>query len=187
MIRINLAPVETRRRRGPGFTMPSLPIGLGLLFAVLYVVAAAGVGYWWWGLTADKARLVRENDSTAKEIDTLKVTLGQGSNVKAQLADVRKRVQVIGDLVQGQGRPIQLLDAFVDTVPRDLWITSFEERGGASLKVIGTAYSTRAVSEFLNNLRQSGKFKDVDILVSRQDLTKSPAMVTFEVTCRFEA
>ena len=30
MIRINLAPVETRRRRGPGFTMPALPIGLGL-------------------------------------------------------------------------------------------------------------------------------------------------------------
>jgi len=42
------------------------------------------------------------------------------------------------------------------------------------------------VSEFLNNLRQSGKFKDVDILVSRQDLSKSPIMVTFEVTCRYE-
>lgn len=185
MIRINLAPVETRRRRGPGFTMPSLPIGLGLLFVVVYVVAAAGVGYWWWGLTAEKARLVAENDRTAKEIDTMKATLGQGSNVRAQLTDVRKRVQVIEELVQGQGRPIQLLDAFVDTVPRDLWITSFEDRG-ASLKIVGTAYSTRAVSEFMSNLRQSGKFKDVDILVSRQDLTKSPIMVTFEVTCRFE-
>lgn len=186
MIRINLAPVEARRRRGPGFTMPSLPIGLGLLFAVVYVVAAAGVGYWWWGLAADKARLVAENDRTTKEIETLKATLGQGSNVRAQLADVRKRVQVIEELVQGQGRPIQLLDAFVDTVPRDLWITSFENRGGTTLKIVGTAYSTRTVSEFLNNLRESGKFKDVDILVSRQDLTKSPAMVTFEVTCRFE-
>jgi len=185
VIRINLAPVETRRRRGPGFTMPSLPIGLGLLFLVVYVVAAAGVGYWWWGLTAEKTRLVAENDRTAKEIDTLKATLGQGSNVRAQLTDVRKRVQVVEELLQGQGRPVQLLDAFVDTVPRDLWITSFEDRG-PSLKIVGTAYSTRAVSEFLNNLRQSGKFKDVDILVSRQDLSKSPMMVTFEVTCRFE-
>lgn len=185
MIRINLAPVEARRRRGPGFTMPALPIGLGLLFAVLYVVAAGGVGYYWWGLHADKERLIAENDRTSKEIDTLKATLGQGSNVRAQLADVRKRVLVIEELVQGQARPIQLLDAFVDTVPRDLWITSFEDRG-ASLKIVGTAFSTRAVSEFLANLRQSGKFKDVDILVSRQDLTKSPSMVTFEVTCRFE-
>jgi len=130
--------------------------------------------------------LVAENDRTTKELDAIKITLGQGSNVKAQLADVRKRVQVIEELVQGQGRPVLLLDAFVDTVPRDLWITSFEDRG-TSLKIAGTAYSTRAVSEFLNNLRQSGKFKEVDILVSRQDLSKSPVMVTFEVTCRFEA
>jgi Tfp pilus assembly protein PilN len=186
VIRINLAPVETRRRRGPGLTLPSLPVGLGLLFAVVYLVAAAGVGYVWWGYAAEKARLIAENDRTAKELDTIKATLGQGANVRAQLTDVRKRVQVIEELVQGQGRPIQLLDAFVDTVPRDLWITSFEERGGASLKIVGTAFSTRAVSEFLANLRQSGKFKDVDILVSRQDLNKSPSMVTFEVTCRFE-
>jgi len=185
VIRINLAPVETRRRRGPGFTLPALPVGLGMLFAVLSVVAVLGVGYWWWSLTAEKSRLIAENDRTAKEIDTHKATLGQGANVKAQLTDVRKRVQVIEELVQGQGRPILLLDAFVDAVPRDLWITSFEDRG-ASLKIAGTAYSTRAVSEFLNNLRQSGKFKDVDILVSRQDLSKSPIMVTFEVTCRFE-
>lgn len=186
MIRINLAPADARRRRGPGFTLPSLPIGLGLLFAVLYVVAAGGVGWWWWGLIAQKTHLVAEIDRTSREIDTAKAVLGQGSNVKAQLADVRRRVEVIGELVQGQARPIQLLDAFVDTIPRDLWITSFEDKG-ATLKIIGTAYSTRAVSEFLLNLRQSGKFKDVDILVSRQDLTKSPSMVTFEVTCRFEA
>ncbi len=186
MIRINLAPLETRRRRGPGFTLPSLPIGLGLLFAVLYVLAAGGIGYTWWGLAAEKSRLIAENDRTAKEIDTLKATLGQGANVRGQLADIRKRVQVIEELVQGSGRPIKLLDAFVDAVPRDLWITSFEDRGGATLKIVGTAYSTRAVSEFMNNLRQSGKFKDVDILISRQDLSKNPSMVTFEVTCRFE-
>ena len=188
MIRINLAPVETRRRRGPsfsGFTMPTLPVGLGLLFAVVYVVAVLAVGYSWWSLVSEKSRLIAENDRTAKEIDTLKALLGQGANVKAQLADVRNRVKVIEELVQGQGRPVVMLDAFVDTVPRDLWITSFEDKG-ASLKIVGTAYSTRAVSEFMNNLRQSGKFKDVDILVSRQDLSKSPIMVTFEVTCRFE-
>ncbi len=189
MIKINLAPVETRRRHGPsfsGFALPSLPIGLGLLFGVIYVVAVLAVGYSWWSLMSEKSRLIAENDRTAKEIDTLKALLGQGANVKAQLADVRNRVKVIEELLQGQGRPVVLLDAFVDTVPRDLWITSFEDKG-ASLKIVGIAYSTRAVSEFMSNLRQSGKFKDVDILVSRQDLTKSPIMVNFEVSCRFEA
>lgn len=185
MIRINLAPVEVRRRRGSGFSMPALPVGLGLLFAVLYVAAVAGVSYAWWGLMSEKARLTAENDRTAREIDTLRTTLGQGTNVKAQLADVRQRVKVIEALVQGQGRPVVMLDTFVDTVPRDLWITSFEDKD-ASLKIVGTAFSTRAVSEFMNNLKQSGKFKDIDILISRQDLNKNPVIVTFEVTCRFE-
>jgi len=33
------------------------------------------------------------------------------------------------------------------------------------------------------NLRRSGKFKDVDLIVSRQDPTKTPRTVTFEVSC----
>ena len=112
----------------------------------------------------ERAILISRADDIAalSQADTL-VELGSGTSEKTRL----------------------LLDAFVDTVPPDLWITSFEDRG-ASLKISGTAYSTRAVSEFLNNLRQSGKFKDVDIIVSRQDLNKNPIMVTFEVTCRFE-
>jgi len=42
------------------------------------------------------------------------------------------------------------------------------------------------VSDFMTNLKASGKFKDVDLVDARQDLTKSPRTVTFEVSCRFE-
>jgi type IV pilus assembly protein PilN len=184
VIRINLAPADVQRSRpGAGFSMPS--INVGLVFLVICVLELGVIGAWWVSARNHEQQLLAENDRTAKEIDTLKATVGQGSNLKAQLADIRKRVEVIGDLVKGQQRPVQLLDAFADTVPRDLWITGFEDKG-AVLKVSGTAFSTKAVSDFMANLRQSGKFKDVDIVVSRQDLTKNPSMVTFEVTCRFE-
>jgi hypothetical protein len=36
------------------------------------------------------------------------------------------------------------------------------------------------------NLKASGKFKEVDLVESRQDLGKSPRTITFEVTCEFE-
>jgi len=184
VIRINLAPADVQRSRpGAGFSMPSF--NLGLVFLVVFVLELGVLGWWWFSAHQQEQQLLAENDKTSKEIETLKATVGQGSGVKAQLADIRKRVDLIADLVKGQERPVQLLDAFVDTVPRDLWITSFEDKG-AVLKVSGTAFSTRAVSDFMANLRQSGKFKDVDIVVSRQDLAKNPSMVTFEVTCRFE-
>ena len=70
-------------------------------------------------------------------------------------------------------------------MPRDLWITSLEQKESV-LKLSGTAFSTTAVSDFMANLKASGKFKDVDIVVSRQAFDKTPTTVTFEVTCTFE-
>ena len=92
---------------------------------------------------------------------------------------------MLEDLTKGQGKSIVLLDSFIDTVPRDLWITSLEQKE-AQLKLNGTAFSTAAVSDFMSNLKSSGKFKDVEIVVSRQALDKTPSLVTFEVTCKFE-
>ena len=54
------------------------------------------------------------------------------------------------------------------------------------IKVSGSAFSPTAVADFMSNLRASGKFKDVDLVVSRRDLARPLPLVTFEVTCRFE-
>jgi Tfp pilus assembly protein PilN len=185
MIRINLAPVETRRRRS-GFKIPMPSPNLAWLFGVLYILAALGVTYHWWGLNRTEAKLASDLDRGNKELQSLKTTLGQGANVRAQLTDIQKRVQLIEELMKGQARSIVMLDAFADVVPRDLWITSMEEKGDV-LKLNGTAYSTTAVSDLMTNLRSSGKFKEIDLVVSRQDLAKTPSVVTFEVTCRFES
>jgi Tfp pilus assembly protein PilN len=185
MIRINLAPAESRGRRS-GFKLPIPSPNLAWLFGVLYIVAAVAVGYYWMELNQTEAKLAGDLDRSNRELQSLKATLGQGANVKAQLTDIQKRVQVIEALVKGQAHSIVMLDAFADVVPRDLWITSMEEKG-AVLKLTGTAYSTTAVSDLMSNLRSSGKFKEIDIVVSRQDLAKTPSVVTFEVTCRFES
>ena len=51
------------------------------------------------------------------------------------------------------------------------------------LKLAGSAFSSTAVADFMANLRRSGKFKDVDLVVSRQDPEKTPRIVTFEISC----
>jgi len=184
MIRINLAPAEVRRRRA-GFKLPELRINLGIIFVVVYVLAGAGVGWWWWGLMADEQRLADEIQQMNTENDTLKAKVTGGANVQGQLNEAKRRVQVIDELTKGQARPIMMLDAFADVMPRDVWITGLEDRGSV-LRVSGSAFSTTAVADLMKNMRTSGKFRDVDIVVSKQDLTKSQGLVTFEVTCRFE-
>jgi type IV pilus assembly protein PilN len=185
MIRINLSPPEARRSRGPTVSLSLPSFNLGILFAIVYIAAAGGLGFYWYGLAAEETRLTGEVDRLTREIASLKSTLGQGAGVKNQLAEVRRKVGVLEDITKGQGKSIALLDVFVDTVPRDLWITSLEQKESL-LKLSGTAFSTTAVSDFMSNLKSSGKFKEVDIVVSRQAIDKSPSLVTFEVTCKFE-
>jgi len=188
MIRINLAPTQSRRRRvgagfGLSFTLPAF--NLGVLFGLVYALVIGAIGVYWFGLFAYEAKLAREIERATRENEQLKATLGAGANVQPQLVEMRKRVQVLEQLMKDQGRPIQLLDAFVDTLPDDLWITGLEESSDV-LKLRGTAYSTTAVADFMSNLKKSGRFKEIEIMVARQDLAKAPSLVTFEVTCRFE-
>lgn len=184
MIRINLAPPEARRHR-PSISLSLPSFNLGILFALVYAVAIVVIGAYWLGLAAEETRLTGDVDRLNRELASLKTTLGQGAGVKNQLAEVKRRVAVLEELTKGQGKSIVLLDIFIDTVPRDLWITGFEQKESL-LKLSGTAFSTTAVSDFMSNLKSSGKFKEVDIVVSRQALDKTPSLVTFEVTCKFE-
>jgi type IV pilus assembly protein PilN len=184
MIRINLAPVEARRRM-PAMSLALPSFNLGIAFGLLYAVAVAAIGFYWYGLLSDESALAADVDRLNRELASLNTTLGEGAGVKAQLAEVKRRVSILEDLTKGQGRSIVLLDTFIDTVPRDLWITSFEQKE-AVLKLSGTAFSTTAVSDFMSNLKSSGKFKDVDIVLSKQAIDKTPSLVTFEVTCKFE-
>jgi Tfp pilus assembly protein PilN len=183
VIKINLAPEEGRRRPALQLSLPGF--NLGLVFGVVYLVAVAGAGLYWFSLAHEESRLQAEVARDQQELTSLKATIGQGARVKDQLADMQKRAAAIVELAKNQGRPMALLDVFLDAVPQDLWITALEEKT-ALVKVSGTAFSTTAVSDFMTNLRKSGRFKDVDIVIARQDLNKSPRPVTFEVTCRFE-
>ena len=188
MIRINLAPERARRRRvGLGLNLNfSLPaFNLGWLFGIVYLVALLGVGGYWWMLKLSEDRLRSEIAAAKREIDVLRVQIGQENKNKEMATELRKRIAIIETLTKNQGRSILLVDAFASAVPAELWITVIEEKN-ASLKITGAATSPVAVSTFMSNLRTSGKFKDVDIVISRQDLARTTPQVTFEVTCRFE-
>ena len=182
MIKINLLPERPRRRFA--IALPTLP-GLGLLFGALSLVVIVLVGgYWVWliregqNLTAEIARIEAE---TAK----YKAAIAEGNRYKKEKEELERRLALIDLIARNQTRPVYLVDALADTVPPDVWLTSMEERERV-LKIAGSAFSTTALSDFMSNLKGSGKFRDVDLVVSRQDFGKTPRLVIFEVTCRFE-
>ena len=184
MIRINLAPPRERRPRGGlPFALPRVNLGVAFVLAVVALVA--GLGFYGRMLLREEQRLAGEIEGGAREVAALKVTVGQAAKMKERLAELQARLDALRVLTKDQSRPLLFIDAFADAVPKDLWITGLEEKGTA-IRVTGSAFSATAVSNLMTALRASGKFKDVDIVVSKRDLDKTPNLVTFEVTCRFE-
>ena len=181
MIKINLAPPAEKKK----FTLAIPAFNLGILFGILFVVLLAVLGAWWWTLEQDVTRLHREIAENRKEIDRLKSLIAEGQRFKREKEDLERRVNAIETVARKQTRPVYLLDSIADMLPRDLWITRMEEKGQV-LRLAGTAYSSTALADLMANLKASGKFKDVDLVESRQDLTKPVRTITFEVTCRFE-
>jgi len=184
MIRINLAPLQeggARARRA--FALPH--VNLGIALAVALVMLLAGLGFYGRHLMREQQRLTVELEEGERETATLQATVGQATKMKEQLAELQARLSALNVLTKDQSRPLFFIDAFVDAVPADLWITGLEEKNMA-VRVTGSAFSATAVSNLMTALRASGKFKEVDIVVSKRDLDKTPSLVTFEVTCRFE-
>lgn len=181
MIKINLAPPTSKKPRGPSGPGPRLGLLFGVLFAALIVL----IGGWWLTLSLEARRLNAEIENNRRETERLRPIIAAGQRYKREKEELERRLNAIETVSRNQARPVYLLDAMADTLPADLWLTRLEERG-AQLRIAGTTYSSVALSDFMANLKASGKFKDVDLLDAKQDLTKSPRTITFEVTCRFE-
>jgi Tfp pilus assembly protein PilN len=180
-IKINLAPPPAKKP----FSVSIPSFNLGWLFGILFVLLIGGLGAWWWGLEADVDRLNREIADNKREVERLKTLIAEGQRFKRGKEERERRVNAIEAVARKQTRPVYLLDALADVLPRDLWITRMEERGPV-LRLAGVAYSSTALADFMANLKASNKFVDVDLVESRQDLTKPVRTITFEVTCRFE-
>lgn len=183
MIRINLAPPSTKKKAAASAGTPG--VNLGLVFGLLLVALVGALGAYWWKVSSDVSSLAGEIERAEQEKTRLAAVIAEGQRFKREKEELEGRVNAIERVARNQARPAYLMDAMAGVLPADLWLTRVEEKGQL-LRLAGSTYSSVALSDFMTNLKASGRFKDVDLAESRQDLTKSPRTITFEVTCRFE-
>ena len=150
MIRINLLGVERKQVRKAG---PSFDIGQRLTVAcsLILVVAALGIGYWYWTLSESSARVDREIAAANTEAARLRSLLTEVQQFEARRAQLTQRVQLIEQLRGGQSVPVQLLDHISRSLPDMLWLTSMAQTG-ADLTIQGRSTTLIALSDFVGNL-----------------------------------
>lgn len=144
MIRINLLPVRQVQKREAGRQFIVLMVGT-------LVLALIGNGYWYFTIDSDRADRQRKLDDTNARIKQLEKVIGEVNNLNKRKKEVEDRLAVLDKLRKQRGGPVKLLDALATCIPKKVWVTGFEEKGGA-VKLSGSADSFEDVSEFMKGL-----------------------------------
>jgi len=144
MIRINLLPVRQVQKREQGRQFLVVMVGM-------FIIAAAANGYWYVWMDGKRETAQRKLDDTNARIAQLEKVIGEVTNLQRRKKEVEEKLAVLDKLTKQRAGPVKLLDALATAIPKKVWITSFEEKGGAAI-MQGNADSFDDVSEFMRGL-----------------------------------
>jgi len=169
MIRINLISQtrEKPRRRAPAASLVGSGQKITVACTLILALAALGIGWWYWSLRQEAAKLTDDivvAEAETKRLQTLIVQVRQFETRKAQL---QERVTLIETLRRGQSSPVHVLDAISRAVPDMLWLTQLDQKG-PDLTIEGRCMTLTSISDFVDNLARSGWFKKPVEIVDSQ-------------------
>jgi type IV pilus assembly protein PilN len=149
MIRINLLGGE--RKKTSRAVIFDAGQRIGLLCGLILLVAAGGVGWWYWSLSQESSRVDAEVAAAEQEAARLRSMLAEVAEFEAQRARIQQRVALIEELRAGQSLPVQLLDHVSRSLPEMLWLTSMTQ-DATQVTIAGNTRTLIALSDFVGNL-----------------------------------
>ena len=185
MIKINLLAVERERvKRKATFQLSAQKVTIGC--SLILVAAALGVGWWYWSLQRDSARLDQEIVDAERETVRLQSVIKQVQEFEARGTQLQQRVSLIEQLRRGQTGPVQLLDQVSRALPDTMWLLELRQ-SGTEVIIEGRCTNLNALSDFVSGLEVSNLFTRPVEIVDSQVLPASagaPELIRFSVRAR---
>ncbi|MFQ5580245.1 MAG: PilN domain-containing protein [Nitrospiria bacterium] len=123
-----------------------------------------------WGKLNDQVDVLKvETEALSAELAQLKMKVKEVKNYERNKKVVQEKIEVIAQLRKNQSIPVHLLDEISKSLPDRAWITRFGESRG-SIELDGRAVTNNDIVEFIDNLKGSSFFGDVQILESRKSV-----------------
>jgi len=167
MIKINLLPTKKIRKR-IGLKQELLLSGL-LLLLVLICEALL------WNMQSHHIEtLSLQKNRQQQELNHLKKVVAEVNRFKKDKKLYEQKIKIIKDLEAQQSGPVHVLDELSLNVPDKLWFRSLSMKGNY-LTLSGSAFANISIVDFINNLKKSPYFQDVQLKESkRSGRNKSP-------------
>ena len=178
MIRINLLPFRAARKK------ENIRRQL-TIFALSVVFVLVVMAYYYMKLSTTLSDRKKEEQQIKVELAAYKKTIERINSLEKQIAEIRKKLDVIKDLEKKKTGPVLLLDQIAMAVPKEkLWLTSLDEKQG-KLTLNGTAMDNETVAVFMTNLENSELITSVDLKSTRmRNLPKYKLSVSdFSLEC----
>jgi len=184
VIRVNL--IGERKSAKKKITFPiaqQVPVACGAIL----VVGVLGVGWRYWSLGRDAARLTSDIAKAEKEKASLKSIIAQVESFEQQKSELQQRVELIEQLRKDQTGPVHMLHEISRSLPPMLWLTQLKQTPNSSEVLIEVRSNTlTSISDFVASLEASGYFqKSIEIVSTTSDTSlaaeKAAAATTGEL------
>jgi type IV pilus assembly protein PilN len=185
MIRINLLAVERERTKRRALIPAAHRVTIGA--SLILLATALFIGWWFWSLSRDSARVDEEIARAEGEKRQLQAVMAQVKKFEASKAALQQRVTLIEQLRRGQSGAVHAVDELSRAIPEFLWLTEVTQKGD-EFTVSGMTTSLTGVSDFIANLGTSPWFKPPIELVDSQidtSLKASEPIIKFSIKAKF--
>jgi type IV pilus assembly protein PilN len=184
MIRINLLSQERPRAKRPRFSVTDAGQKIAVASTLVLVVAALGVAWWYRSIQKETQLLTQELAAAEHETARLRTIIQQAQQFELRKAQLQQRVTLIEQLRKGQNGPVHMLDEISHSLPEMLWLTQLKQNG-EELTIEGRCSAHTSLSDFVNNLENSGWFKlPVEIVESQVEATPSAGVDLIRFTVK---
>lgn len=149
----------------------------------LVILMATGIGVfgWWWYLRHERGDLDVKISTQQAELTRLKNVATLVDRATARKAELTERLALIDRLRSVMKGPVGILETVSGSVPDGLWLTELKQTGNM-VQIEGRAISLTAVTDFTEQMQNSGMFKrPVEIVTTTTESVEETAVVRFIV------
>lgn len=169
------SPDQIAEEKKPGkFSIPAAVMAGLLTFGIigfLYITQAKTL--------EEKTNLL--NDLNAKKT-TLKKVESTLLELEAAKNDLTRKVTLISTLRSQQQNTVKMMDAVSNALPEWVWLTSLSF-SGTRLSLAGKAIHNNLIADFINNLKASNNFSDVQFQGSTKQTQAGMDVFNFTLNC----
>ncbi len=154
----------------------SAMVGLAILLAT-----GIGVFGWWWYLRHEGRDLEGKITSAQTDLTRLKNVAALVDRATQRKAELTERLALIDRLRSVMKGPVSLLETVSSSLPDGLWLVDFKQTGNM-VQIEGRALSLTSVTDFTEQMQNSGMFKrPVEIVTTTTETMEDTPVVRFVV------